>query len=177
MFPDTSQICSGEDYFRQKKQKEDPMNKKLRYFYAFFVGILVFFFLYAFVTWALTFLKLTPYGRFVSTFFKGRTSDEAKAFIEANRELFNQMLPTATHFSNIVISPTVGLVNGIVVALILSAKKTSEGVIWSLVTVLPVAVMFWMKSSAEPYRAFYLALFLVITALGGFIGTKIMSKR
>lgn len=153
------------------------MNKKLRYFYAFFVGNLVFYFFYVFVLWALTFLKLSPYGRFVSTFFKGKTPDEAKAFIEANKELFNEMLPAANHFSNIVITPTVGLVTGIVVGLILSAKKTSEGVVWSLVTVLPAAVMFWMKSSAEPYRAFYLALFLAITALGGFIGTKIMSKR
>lgn len=153
------------------------MNKKLKYFYAFFIGNLVFFFLNAFIAWALTYLKLSPYGRFVATFFKGRTSDEAKAFIEANRELFNQMLPPATHFSNIVISPTVGLVTGIVAGLILSSKKTSEGVIWSLVTVGPVAVIFWMKSAAEPYRVFYLALLLAITGVGGFIGTKIMSKR
>ncbi len=153
------------------------MNKKLKYFYAFFIGNLVFFFLNAFIAWALTYLKLSPYGRFVATFFKGRTSDEAKAFIEANRELFNQMLPPATHFSYIVISPTVGLVTGIVAGLILSSKKTSEGVICSLVTVLPWAVMFWMKSAAEPYRAFYLALLLAITGVGGFIGTKIMSNK
>lgn len=153
------------------------MNRKLRYFYAFFVGSLVFYFFYAFVLWALTTLKLSPYGRFVATFFKGKTSDEAKAFIEANKELFDQMLPAATHFSNIVITPTVGLAAGIVVGLILSARKATEGIVWSLVTVLPAAVMFWMKSSTEPYRAFYVALFLAITGLGGYIGTKIMSKK
>lgn len=153
------------------------MNKKLRYFFAFFIGNLVFFFVYAFTTWALTMLKITPYGRFVATFFKGRSPDEAKVFIEANRELFNQMLPPATHFSNIVISPTVGLLTGIVAGLIISSKKTSEGVLWSLITVAPVAVVFWTKSAAEPYRLFYLALFLALAGTGGFIGTKIISNN
>jgi len=159
------------------KREEDRMTKKLKYFYSFFVGNLVFFFLYSFITWALTFLKITPYGRFVATFFKGKTSDEAKTFIEANKELFDQLLPAATNFSNIVISPTVGLVTGIVAGLILSAKKTSVGVIWSLVTILPVTFMFWSKSAAEPYRVVYIALFLFVTAVGGFIGTKLMSEK
>lgn len=153
------------------------MDKKLRYFFSFFVGILVFFFLYVFVTWALTFLKITPYGKFVATFFKGRTPDEAKAFIEANKDLFNQMLPAATHFSNIVISPTVGLVTGIVVGLIVSSRRALEGVVLSLATVTPVAVMFWMKLASDPYRVLYVGLFYVITGVGGFIGTRIITSN
>lgn len=153
------------------------MNKKLRYFFSFFVGNLVFFFLNAFINWALTFFRITPYGRFVATFFKGRTSDEAKVFIEANKELFNQMLPPATQFSNMVIIPTAGLVTGIVVGLIMAAKNTTTGVIWSLVTVAPLAVTFWVKSAGEPSRAFYVALFLVISGAGGFLGARIMAKK
>lgn len=152
------------------------MNNKTRIFAAFFAGNMAFFFIYAFTCWALTAIGVTPYGRFIAAFFKGRTSDEAKAFIAANQALFDKMLPEASLFSNLVITPGVGLVMGVITGLIISARDLKTGIIWPMALALPVAILFWTRSSGEPYRAFYFLLLLALCGVGGLIGTLISSK-
>ncbi|MBI5492688.1 MAG: hypothetical protein HY893_07130 [Deltaproteobacteria bacterium] len=152
------------------------MNNKIRIFAAFFAGNMAFFFIYAFILWALTALKVSPYGRFMATFFKGRTSDEAKAFIAANQGLFDRMLPEASRFSNLFITPGVGLVMGVITGLIISAKNIKAGIIWPVVLTLPVAILFWTRSAGEPNRVFYFILLLALSGVGGLIGTLISSK-
>lgn len=149
---------------------------KLRVFTAFFVSSLVFFFLYSFIAWLLTNFGITPYGKFVATFFKGRNPEEAKVFIAANQELFSKMLPAAVKFSNLVINPFVGLVTGTVAGLIIPTKKPSVAVIWSLVFAIPVFVLFWAKTGSDPLKAIYLGVLLIAFASGGFAGNRIISK-
>ncbi len=152
------------------------MNNKIRIFAAFFAGNMAFFFIYAFTCWALTALGVSPYGRFIAAFFKGRTSDEAKVFIAANQVLFDRMLPEASRFSNLFITPGVGLVMGVITGLIISAKDTKAGIIWPVVLTLPVAILFWTRSAGEPNRAFYFILLLALSSVGGLIGTIVSSK-
>ncbi|MBI5642790.1 MAG: hypothetical protein HY954_04880 [Deltaproteobacteria bacterium] len=152
------------------------MNRKVRIFFAFFAGNLFYFFFYSFLTWAFTALKITPYGRFVSTFFKGRTPDEAKEFIAGNHELFNELLPAAARFSNIVINPAAGVVLGIVAGMIMSSKGKSGSIIWSLIAAAPMAILFLAKAEGGAEKVLYLALFLLFSAAGGYIG-DILIKR
>ncbi len=152
------------------------MNNKIKIFAAAFAGNMAFFFIYAFVCWALTALDISPYGRFINAFFKGRTPEEANAFIAANQGLFNKMLPEASKFSSLVITPGVGLVMGIITGLIISSKDKFTGVVWPVILILPVSVLFWMRSGGEPGRPLYFILLLVFSGAGGLIGTLISSK-
>ncbi|MBI1912862.1 MAG: hypothetical protein HYS21_12795 [Deltaproteobacteria bacterium] len=149
---------------------------KKRIFAAFLTGYVAFIAIYGFITWALTSLKITAYGRFVSTFFKGRKPDEAKAFIEANKGVFEQMLPEATRFSNIVITPSVSLILGIIVGLIIASRQKFMGSVWALTVAAPLGILFWVKSMGEPDKAMYLILMLAASAIGGYIGNLIASK-
>lgn len=150
-------------------------NGKVKVFTAVFTGNMVFFFLYAAIAWGLTFLRITPYGKFVSAFFKGRTRDEAKAYMQANQETFNSMLAEAARFSNLFITPLVGFVMGAVVGLIIGPKRRAC-VIWSLISVAPLALLFLVKSGADPMRFAYLLLLLGFTALGGFAGSALSER-
>ncbi len=149
------------------------MNKPMKIFAAFFAGNLVFVFLYAGVCWVISRLQITPYGRFMATFFKDRNPQEAQAYIEANQPLFDKMLPEAARFSNLFITPSVGLVMGLVMGLIVSTKDRTTAVVWSLISALPITILFWVRSSGEPYRAPYLLLFVAVVAAGGFIGNAV----
>lgn len=147
--------------------------KPIRVFAAVFTGMFTFFFFYAFIAWVTTKLAITPYGRFVATFFKGKTKEESKAFIEANKPMFDSMVVEATRFSNLCMTPLVGFVTGVVVGLIIPSRKVVHGVIWSLLTVAPIAGFFWFKSAAVPNRGLYLLLLLAATALGGLWGNRL----
>lgn len=146
------------------------MTSKKKIFAAFFAGNLVFFFFYSLVLWLLTVFKVSPYGRFVSTFFKGRTKDDAKAFIEANKALFDQMLPEAVSFSNLCVMPLVGFVTGVLAGMIMAPEKKQGGAFWGFLVVLPVSLMFVIKSGINPGAFGALALLWVFTAAGGIIG-------
>lgn len=150
--------------------------KPIRVFAAVFTGMFTFFFFYAFIAWATTRLAITPYGRFVSTFFKGRTKEESKAFIEANKPMFDSMVVEATRFANFCMTPLVGFVTGIVVGLIIPSRKAVHGVIWSLLTVAPIAGFFWFKSATVPNRELYLLLLLAAAAVGGALGNRLSVK-
>lgn len=150
--------------------------KKTRYFAAVFTGNMVFFFLYAGVAWVLTLLNVTPYGKFVNTFFRGRTKEDAKAFMEANRVVFDQMLMDASFFANIVLTPFVGLVAGLVVGAILYPDR-KMAVVWSLITVIPVSILLLIKSSGEPLKLLYFLMLLGAAVLGGLIASSAVSKK
>lgn len=150
--------------------------KKTRYFAAVFTGNMVFFFLYAGVVWVLTLLNATPYGKFVNTFFRGRTKEDAKAFMEANQVVFDQMLKDASFFANVVLTPSVALVTGLVAGAILYPRR-KMAVVWSLVTVIPVSILLLAKSAGEPWRILYFLMLLVAAAIGGFIGSAILSRK
>lgn len=150
--------------------------KKTRYFAAVFAGNMVFFFFYAGLAWLLSLLNITPYGRFVNAFFKGRTKEDAKAFMEANRPLFDEMLKDAAFFSNIAITPFVGLVTGLVAGAILYSNRRAA-VIWSVLTVVPVSALLLVKSAGEPLRFVYFLMLLGAAALGGYIGSSLLNKK
>lgn len=150
--------------------------KKTRYFTAVFAGNMVFFFFYAGLVWLLARLDITPYGKFVNAFFKGRTKEDAKAFMEANRPLFDEMLKDAAFFSNVAITPFVGLVTGIVAGAILYSNRRAA-VLWSVLTVVPVSVLLLVKSAGEPLRVLYFLMLLAAAALGGYIGSTLLNKR
>lgn len=150
--------------------------KKTRYFAAVFAGNMVFFFFYALVAWVLTLLDATPYGRFVNEFFRGRTKEEAAAYMEANRPLFDGMLRDAALFSNFVITPVVGLVTGLVAGAILYSNRRNA-VMWSVLTVVPVSALLLVKSAGDPLRPLYPVLLVGSAALGGFIGSALLNKK
>lgn len=150
--------------------------KKTRYFAAVFTGNMAFFFLYAGVVWVLTLLNATPYGKFVNTFFRGRTKEEAKAFMEANTVVFDQMLKDASFFANLFLTPSVALVTGFVVGAILYPHRRNA-VIWSFITVIPVSILLLVKSSGEPLKFLYFLMLLGAAALGGFIASSLVSKK
>lgn len=146
--------------------------KKLKVlFIAFFAGNMLSLFVYALILWVVTNFNITPYGRFVSTFFKGKTPEEAKAYMETNKDLFNKMLPDATHFSNFCITPSVGLFMGFVVGAITATEKdfasVRHGFLLSVFTAVPFAALFWVKAGAVPAL-----LFLGIVGVGGVIGNR-----
>lgn len=151
-----------------------------RKFTTVFAGNLVFFFLSSLITWVLGALGVTPYGRFVKTFFKGRTREEAQAFIDANRDLLAQMLPDAMRFSNLVIMPFSSLVTGIVAGLIISSAHkeggVKRGIIWSLITIAPMAAFLVGKAKGAPEVLAYLPLMAAAVALGGAIGGRLGEK-
>ncbi|HHL40674.1 MAG TPA: hypothetical protein ENJ37_09230 [Deltaproteobacteria bacterium] len=132
---------------------------------ALFVGNLVYFFVFALVCWLLTRFDVTPYGQFVAKFFKGRGKDEIEVFIKDNRELFETMMPAARAFANTYIMPSVAVVTGMVVGLVTG----SRGMLTAAVTVLPVAVLFWIREP-DTNRVFFIALLLLCAALGGAAG-------
>lgn len=150
--------------------------KKTRYFAAVFAGNMVFFFFYAGLAWLLSLLNATPYGKFVNTFFKGRTKEDAKAFMEANKVVFDSMLKDAAFFSNVVITPSVGLVTGFVAGAILYSNRRAA-VIWSVLTVVPVSALLLVKSSGDPFRFVYFLMLIVAAALGGYIGSSLLNKK
>ncbi|MFQ5736396.1 MAG: hypothetical protein ACE5GY_05985 [Thermodesulfobacteriota bacterium] len=152
------------------------MNKTMKIFAAFFAGNLVFAFLYSGVFWVVSRLDVTPYGRLMTTFFKGRTPQEAQAYIEAHQALFDRMLPEAARFSNLFVTPSVGFVMGLVMGLIISTKEWKTPVVWSFISVLPITVLFWIWSGGEPNRAAYLLFLLAATVAGGFIGNVISTS-
>lgn len=151
------------------------MKPVIRMIAAVSTGLMSFILINGFICWVLTFLKIGPYGKFVATFIKGKTPDEAKAFAAANQELLSQMLPAASKFSNLFISPVSALLMGIIVGLIMYSKKI-YGVVWSLIIISVPAGLYWTKSASDPDRVFYFAILLIVAALGGLIGNVIASK-
>lgn len=150
--------------------------KKTRYFAAVFTGNMLFFFLYAGVAWVLTLLNATPYGKLVNTFFRGRTKEEAAAFVEKNRALFEQMLADASFFANLVINPAVAFAAGFAVGAILNPDR-KMAVLWSSLTVVPVSLLLLVKSAGDPLRLVYFVLLLVAASVGGFVASGVVSKK
>ncbi|OGP22133.1 MAG: hypothetical protein A2054_04795 [Deltaproteobacteria bacterium GWA2_55_10] len=148
---------------------------KKRIFAALFAGNLLFFFFYAGLAWALTYFKITPYGRFVAEFFKGRTREGATEYIQANKALFDSMLMDAARFANIVLTPLAGFVMGLLVGAVLSADR-KKALIWSVIAALPAALLFVVKSGGEITNIAYLPLFLGATALGGVLGSLALNR-
>jgi len=152
------------------------MPRPMKLFAAFFAGNITFIFLYASACWFISRLGITPYGRFMQAFFKGRSPEEAQAYIDANKPLFDLMMPQAAHFSNMVITPTVGLVAGIVIGLVVSTRDTKTAPVWSFVTIIPVLVVFWFWLSGDPFRGRYLLMLIIAVVGGGFIGNAISTR-
>lgn len=149
--------------------------KKTRVFAALFAGNMFFFLFYAGLAWALAFFNVTPYGRFVAAFFKGRTREAANGHIAANRALFDSMMKDAASFANLALTPLAGFLMGVLVGAILSENR-KLGVIWSVVAAAPVSVLFLVKSGSGPATLPYLALLLAATALGGLLGGSLKKK-
>lgn len=148
---------------------------KKRIFAALFAGNLLFFFFYAGLAWVLTYFKITPYGRFVAEFFKGRTREGANEYIEANRALFDSMLMDAARFANIVLTPLSGFVMGLLVGAVLFDNR-KRAVVWSIIAALPAAILFVAKSGGEMANIAYLPIFIIATAVGGFLGSLALSR-
>lgn len=148
---------------------------KKRIFAALFAGNLLFFFFYAGLAWALTYFKITPYGRFVAEFFKGRTREGAKEYIEANKALFDTMLMDAARYANLVLTPFAGFVMGLLVGAVLSDNR-KRAVVWSVIAALPAAVLFVAKSGGEITNIAYLPIFLIAAAVGGFLGSLALNR-
>lgn len=148
----------------------------MKLFASFFAGNIVFAFLYAAVCWFTSRLDVTPYGRFMTAFFRGRTPEEAQAHIEANMALFERMMVDAAHFSNMVVAPSVGLVMGLVIGLIVSEKDWTAPLWWSFITVMPVTIIFWLWSAGQDGRAGHLLLLVAVVMAGAFIGNAISTR-
>ena len=152
------------------------MNRPMKLFASFFAGNIVFAFLYAAVCWFVSRLDITPYGRFMTVFFKGRTPAEAQAYIDANRALFERMMPEAAQFSNMVVTPSVGLVMGLVIGLIVATRDWTTALWWSFITVMPVTAIFWFWSAGQDGRARYLLLLVAVTMAGAFVGNAVSTR-
>jgi hypothetical protein len=150
--------------------------KKTRCFIAVFAGNMVFFSLYAAAAWLFALLDITPYGRFVNAFYRGRTAEEASAFMEANRVLYDVMLKDAAFFSSVIISPLVGLAAGFVAGAILHSNRRAA-LLWSVLMVVPVSALLLVKSSGDPLRFLYLFMLIVSAALGGYLGSTSLNKN
>ncbi len=140
---------------------------------ALFAGNLLLFFLFSLVLFVLTHFEVTPYGKFVAKFFKGRTPEESKAFIEANRELFNTMLPSARSFSNLYILPSLTFVMGFVAGLIADRNRPVVG----LLAALPLALLFMARQSGEPEKLFYVVMIFAASSVGAFAGGMLIERR
>ena len=112
---------------------------------ALFVGYLLFFFVFSFTCWLVTFLEVTPYGRFMATFFKGRTPEEIKAILEAKTASFREAFFEAKRFSNFYMLPGVVFVTGSVVGIISKVSAPGIGLVFSI----PISLFFWIKSGDE----------------------------
>lgn len=148
---------------------------KLRVFVAFAVSNFAFVGIYSAACGVITFFNVTPYGIFVSKFFKGRTADEAKAYIEANKELYTIMMPEAVRFSNAFITPLAGFIMGLIAGAILATadkdRSIKRGAVWSAITALPLTALYLAKSKGEPHGAIvYIVLFLAVATAGGALG-------
>lgn len=155
--------------------KRKPM-KKTRIFAAVFGGNLVFVFFNAAIAWALAFFNITPYGRFVAAFFRGRTREEAAARIGSEKALFDSMLAEASTFANLFLTPVSGFVMGFFAGAML-AKNRRLAIVWSVLAASPLSVFFLVKAGGGPERLMYLALFLAMTALGGIAGSAVFGKN
>lgn len=144
----------------------------VRAFAAIFAANLAFFFAYGAAAWLLTSLKATPYGRFVAEFFKGRSREEANAYIEANRAAFEEMMRDATAFSNLFMTPAVGLVMGFVAGIVIWRGKRA-GAVWALFAAIPPALLFMARPGGN---VAYLFLLLAAAALGGLAGGAVSAK-
>lgn len=150
--------------------------KKTRIFAAVFGANLLFVFFNAAISWALAFFNITPYGRFVAAFFRGRTREETAARIESDRALFGSMLAEASTFANLFLTPASGFVMGLFAGAML-AKKRRLAAIWSIFAALPLSLFFLVKSGGGHERFLYLILFIAMTALGGLAGSAIFGKK
>ena len=151
------------------------VSKRLRIFAAFFAGNIFFFFLSSLVLWLLTRYEISPYGRFVATFFKGRKPEEAQAAIDANKALFDALLPQAVRFSDLFVMPAVGFLMGCIVGAIMRGSRWYAGPVWALIIAGPVSIFFLVRSEGAE-RFPYLAVFLALIALGGFAGNAFANR-
>lgn len=149
---------------------------KTRIFAAVFGGNLVFVFFNAAISWALASFNVTPYGRFVSAFFKGRTREETASLMEADRAIFDSMLAEASSFANLFITPAAGFMMGLFAGAVMG-KDRKLSLIWSALAALPLSLFFVMKSGGWQERSLYLVLFIVSTALGGLAGSVIFNRN
>lgn len=149
---------------------------KTRIFAAVFGGNLLFVFFNAAIAWALAFFDITPYGRFVAAFFRGRTREEAAARIESERALFDSMLAEASSFANLFLTPLSGFVMGLFAGAVL-AKDRKLAIVWSIFAAAPLSAFFLFKSGGGTESLPYLALFIAMTALGGIIGSALANKK
>lgn len=151
------------------------VSKRLRIFAAFFAGNIFFFFVFSLVLWLLTRYEISPYGRFVATFFKDRKPEEAKAAIEANQALFDELLPQAVRFSDLFVMPAVGFLMGFIVGAIMRGRQWYAGAVWALIIAGPVSILFLARSAGNE-KLLYLAVFLALTAIGGVVGNAAANK-
>lgn len=149
------------------------MSRPIKLFAAFFGGNIAFIFLYATVCWFTARLGITPYGRFMQEFFSGRSTEQAREYIDANKVLFDLMMPEAAHFSNMVLTPTVGVIMGLVIGLIVSARDRTTALWWSFVSVMPVTAVFWFWMAGDEHRAQYLIFLVAAVMAGAFIGNEV----
>ncbi|MBW7957365.1 MAG: hypothetical protein H3C68_05675 [Deltaproteobacteria bacterium] len=148
---------------------------KTRIFAAVLGGNLIFVFFNAAIAWTLAFFNVTPYGRFVAAFFRGRTREEVAARIGSDRALFDSMLAEASSFANLFLTPVSGFVMGLFAGAML-AKNRRLAVIWSVLAALPLSLFFIMKSGGGHEKFLYLVLFIAVTALGGLAGSAFFVK-
>ncbi|MBI5453023.1 MAG: hypothetical protein HY956_00175 [Deltaproteobacteria bacterium] len=151
------------------------VSKRLRIFAAFFAGNIFFFFVFSLVLWLLTRYEISPYGRFVAAFFKGRKPEEAKAAIEANQALFDELLPEAVRFSDLFVMPAVGFLMGGIVGAIMRGRQWYAGAVWALIVAGPVSIFFLARSAGNE-KFLHLAVFLALTAIGGVVGNAAANK-
>ncbi|MBI5561894.1 MAG: hypothetical protein HY894_03440 [Deltaproteobacteria bacterium] len=148
----------------------------VRIFTALFAGYMAFFFIHAAVNSLLVALGITPYGRFVAQFYKGRSKEEATAFIEANRALYDAMLPAATAFIDLAVTPAVGLIAGMIIGAI-TATAWRSGLKWTVIASAPVLLFFWGRSERDAMGIVHAAMLFALMTAGGFAGDRLARKK
>ncbi len=151
-------------------------------FMAVAAGNAVFFLLFFIITPILAKLGITPYGEFSSTFFEGRNTEEATAYIKANREAYDIGLLKATWFINIFVAPVLAILLGVVTGGIMAKPEgEKQGFLntgfgagfLALAAIIPALFQLIAQAWGDPRLSIYLFIIASSAAIGGVIGNHL----
>lgn len=157
------------------KLTDDDDFKIVKPFMAIAAGNTIFFLLFFIITPILVKLSITPYGEFISTFFEGRSAEEATTFIKANQEAYNSGLSQARWFTNIIIAPPLALLLGMTSGGIMASSKGFLGTGFgagfiSFVSIIPALFQLIAESWGDPRLSTFIFIIASSAAIGGIIG-------
>lgn len=148
-------------------------------FMAIAAGNAVFFLLFFIISPILAKLGITPYGEFISTFFEGRSSEEATAYIKANREAYDAGLAQATWFINVIVAPLLAILLGLTTGGIMANSKGFLGTNFgagfiSLMAVIPALFQLIAQAWGDPRLSIYMFVIASAAAIGGILGNHFL---